>query len=222
MSFSRFATKAVVFILLLTFPFSNSPTYSTPISLSMTHMEERPSLARPGSFVTARSFTEFKNLLGISVSEENTAHSRSLLEDAKQRFGLSPKPITLRVELRNSRTIGLDKLDLSSALGVDSRAVPLASDSSEVAKGTAGPLASLPESTTRAELRSNGSFKSDEIRESDLQALFTLQLGPALKLFEQIIKTVKSVHSYEVPEIIALPIIAGNIDYLKWIDDSVL
>ena len=32
---------------------------------------------------------------------------------------------------------------------------------------------------------------------------------------------VKSVHSYEVPEIIALPIIGGSEDYLKWIDDEV-
>ena len=41
------------------------------------------------------------------------------------------------------------------------------------------------------------------------------------KLIEKIIKTVKSVHSYQVPEIIALPIMAGNQDYLKWIDESV-
>ena len=40
-------------------------------------------------------------------------------------------------------------------------------------------------------------------------------------LFEKIIKTVKSLHSYETPEIIALPIVEGNPDYLKWIDESV-
>jgi len=32
---------------------------------------------------------------------------------------------------------------------------------------------------------------------------------------------VKSVHSYEVPEIIAMPIIGGNEDYLRWIDNEV-
>jgi periplasmic divalent cation tolerance protein len=37
----------------------------------------------------------------------------------------------------------------------------------------------------------------------------------------EIIEMVKSVHSYEVPEIIALPIIGGSEDYLKWIDDEV-
>jgi len=35
-----------------------------------------------------------------------------------------------------------------------------------------------------------------------------------------IIETVKSLHSYDVPEIIALPIIAGYKDYLRWIDES--
>lgn len=35
-----------------------------------------------------------------------------------------------------------------------------------------------------------------------------------------IIKQVKSLHSYTVPEIIALPIILGDKDYLKWLDES--
>lgn len=39
-------------------------------------------------------------------------------------------------------------------------------------------------------------------------------------LFKKIVKTVKSVHSYEVPEVIALPIVDGNPDYLRWIDES--
>jgi len=37
----------------------------------------------------------------------------------------------------------------------------------------------------------------------------------------KIIKLVKSLHSYKVPEIIALPIIAGDKPYLRWIDASV-
>lgn len=37
----------------------------------------------------------------------------------------------------------------------------------------------------------------------------------------KIIKLVKSLHSYEVPEIIALPIITGYKPYLEWIDDVV-
>ena len=38
--------------------------------------------------------------------------------------------------------------------------------------------------------------------------------------FEKIVRTVKSLHSYDVPEIIALPIVDGNPDYLRWIDES--
>jgi len=34
----------------------------------------------------------------------------------------------------------------------------------------------------------------------------------------QIIKLVKSLHGYKVPEIIAIPIIAGDKSYLRWID----
>jgi len=37
----------------------------------------------------------------------------------------------------------------------------------------------------------------------------------------EVIELVKRVHSYSVPEIIALPIIDGSDDYLKWLDDEV-
>jgi len=37
----------------------------------------------------------------------------------------------------------------------------------------------------------------------------------------KIIKAVKSVHSYDLPEIIALPIIGGYKPYLDWINESV-
>jgi periplasmic divalent cation tolerance protein len=36
-------------------------------------------------------------------------------------------------------------------------------------------------------------------------------------LFDNIIKKVKELHSYTVPEIIALPIIDGSEDYLRWL-----
>jgi periplasmic divalent cation tolerance protein len=39
--------------------------------------------------------------------------------------------------------------------------------------------------------------------------------------FPQIVKKVKSLHSYDLPEIIALPIVDGSKDYLAWIDSSV-
>lgn len=37
-------------------------------------------------------------------------------------------------------------------------------------------------------------------------------------LFDSLQDEVQKTHSYEVPEIIALPIINGNDNYLKWID----
>lgn len=40
------------------------------------------------------------------------------------------------------------------------------------------------------------------------------------KLFSKLAKAVKSKHPYKVPEIIALPIVAGNKPYLDWIDES--
>ena len=40
-------------------------------------------------------------------------------------------------------------------------------------------------------------------------------------LLAEIVRLVKEIHSYEVPEIIALPIIGGNEDYLKWIHSEV-
>jgi periplasmic divalent cation tolerance protein len=36
----------------------------------------------------------------------------------------------------------------------------------------------------------------------------------------QITNVIKSLHSYTVPEVIALPIVGGNKDYLRWIDES--
>ena len=36
-------------------------------------------------------------------------------------------------------------------------------------------------------------------------------------LLDEIVSLVKGVHSYDVPEVIALPIIGGNSDYLSWI-----
>ena len=40
------------------------------------------------------------------------------------------------------------------------------------------------------------------------------------KLFPDVVSTVKGIHSYEVPEIIALPIIEGNPDYLAWLKEE--
>jgi len=36
-------------------------------------------------------------------------------------------------------------------------------------------------------------------------------------LFDSLMKKVKELHSYTVPEIIAMPIVKGSEDYLKWV-----
>jgi periplasmic divalent cation tolerance protein len=36
-------------------------------------------------------------------------------------------------------------------------------------------------------------------------------------LFEKLSETVKALHSYEVPEILAFPIVGGSKDYMDWL-----
>jgi len=57
--------------------------------------------------------------------------------------------------------------------------------------------------------------KLDSARES------LLVIKTKASLLSEIVDLAKTEHSYKVPEIIALPIIGGNEDYLKWIDDEV-
>ena len=57
--------------------------------------------------------------------------------------------------------------------------------------------------------------KADSVQES------LLIIKTRASLLPEIIDLVKKVHSYSVPEIIAIPIIGGSEDYLKWIDDEV-
>jgi periplasmic divalent cation tolerance protein len=57
--------------------------------------------------------------------------------------------------------------------------------------------------------------KIDSARES------LLVIKTRASVFQKVMELVKTIHSYEVPEIIALPIIDGNDDYLKWIDAEV-
>ncbi len=40
------------------------------------------------------------------------------------------------------------------------------------------------------------------------------------ELFQQLLSTVKKNHSYTVPCVNALPILEGNPDYLKWLDEE--
>jgi periplasmic divalent cation tolerance protein len=50
---------------------------------------------------------------------------------------------------------------------------------------------------------------------------FLLVLKTSRKHFAAVERAVRRLHSYEVPEIIAVPITGGARDYLKWISESV-
>jgi periplasmic divalent cation tolerance protein len=54
--------------------------------------------------------------------------------------------------------------------------------------------------------------------ETEQEALLILKSRTAL--FPTIVNVVTSLHSYEVPEIIAIPVISGSENYLKWIDQE--
>jgi periplasmic divalent cation tolerance protein len=54
--------------------------------------------------------------------------------------------------------------------------------------------------------------------EDDNEALLVVKTRYGL--FRQLVERVKQLHSYDVPEIIALPIIDGSADYLNWIQES--
>ena len=54
--------------------------------------------------------------------------------------------------------------------------------------------------------------------ESDHELL--LMIKSRASLLESITAKVKEVHEYDTPEVISVPIIGGNPQYLKWIGES--
>jgi periplasmic divalent cation tolerance protein len=51
-------------------------------------------------------------------------------------------------------------------------------------------------------------------------AEFLLIIKTTRRRFAALEREVKRLHSYDVPEIVALPLIAGSREYLAWISDS--
>jgi len=47
-----------------------------------------------------------------------------------------------------------------------------------------------------------------------------LMVKTQAKLLNDIVETVKEIHSYDNPEIVALPIIGGSEAYFEWLDES--
>jgi periplasmic divalent cation tolerance protein len=54
---------------------------------------------------------------------------------------------------------------------------------------------------------------------SDEEVLLVIKSTGAA--FDELVAAVRDVHPYDVPEIIALPIVAGSQDYLDWIGEAV-
>ena len=40
-------------------------------------------------------------------------------------------------------------------------------------------------------------------------------------VYEELEKSIKEIHTYETPEIFALPVVAGSKEYLKWLSNEV-
>ena len=64
----------------------------------------------------------------------------------------------------------------------------------------------------------NSIFRWEGGIEDDKESLLVIK--SRAELFRDIVDLVKGIHSYEVPEIIALPIVDGNQEYLSWIGEE--
>lgn len=49
---------------------------------------------------------------------------------------------------------------------------------------------------------------------------FILFIKTKASLFEALKERIKVLHPYDVPEIIALPVADGSVDYLRWMDEE--
>ncbi len=64
----------------------------------------------------------------------------------------------------------------------------------------------------------NSIFRWEDKIEEDEERLLIVKTRA--ELFAEVVDLVKGIHSYEVAEIIALPIVEGNPDYLSWISEE--
>ncbi len=100
---------------------------------------------------------------------------------------------------------------------VDKIVVLITTDSEEEAYRIAGSLVKEKKAAcVNIVPRVNSLFRWEEKLDSARESLLLIKTKESL--FPEIVELVKRTHSYEVPEIIALPIIDGSEDYLKWLD----
>lgn len=64
-----------------------------------------------------------------------------------------------------------------------------------------------------APIRSIYTWKGEILQDEEWQLIIKTDLNQFVALAAE----VRSIHSYEVPEIIALPIVAGSTPYLQWL-----
>jgi len=59
-------------------------------------------------------------------------------------------------------------------------------------------------------------------RKIDKANEFLVLMKSSKKLFTRLSQTIREMHSYEVPEILALPIVKGSRPYLEWLNASLI
>jgi len=62
-------------------------------------------------------------------------------------------------------------------------------------------------------------FWWQEVLETDQEHLLIVKTRTSK--MEDVVRLVQETHTYEVPEVIALPVIGGNQEYLEWIGEEV-
>ncbi len=62
-------------------------------------------------------------------------------------------------------------------------------------------------------------FRWEGKRESNEEVLMIVK--SRVEILDEVIEVVKTNHSYDVPEIIALPIAGGDENYLKWMEGEI-
>jgi periplasmic divalent cation tolerance protein len=60
-------------------------------------------------------------------------------------------------------------------------------------------------------------WKGETVRESEE----ILIIKTTAERFEAVRGKIRELHSYDVPEIVSLPVLEGDADYLRWIDEAV-
>jgi periplasmic divalent cation tolerance protein len=61
-------------------------------------------------------------------------------------------------------------------------------------------------------------WKDSIVEENEVVLVFKTKRG----LFESLTTLIKQLHSYEIPCVIGLPILAGNPEYLQWIENETI